>query len=224
MTAGATRAERNRNPGNIRIGDPWQGLLPFDDMTDAQKSEVDFCVFSSPKWGFRAMARVLIMYQDKYDCRQIARIIAKWAPPSENDTGAYVRHVCSLTGFNPDEVLDLHKYADLAPLVKAIATHESGGWLFDDRDLDSGLTLAGVPRETTETIGVHNSRTMQGAAAGGAATAAIAAAQVIEQVQPAVSVLREFATIGPWVAVVVLIAALAYVVYARRDDFFRNVR
>ena len=126
MSSDKIRAVRNNNPGNIEKGAPWQGLMPPEEMTDEQKDEKRFCVFKSPKWGFRALARTLITYQDKHGIRTIVGVIARWAPPTENVTTAYVKHVSDMTGFKADEVLDLHSYEHLAPLVKAIAIHESG--------------------------------------------------------------------------------------------------
>lgn len=144
MSSDQTRAARNNNPGNIQRGDPWQGLLTPEDMTLEQRQESRFCVFQSPKWGFRAMARILISYQDKYAAHTIQGAIGRWAPTTENNTVAYIKHVCDITGFEPDEFLNFHEYEDVAPVVKAIATHESGAWLFDDGDLRAGLSLAGL--------------------------------------------------------------------------------
>lgn len=135
------RAVRNCNPGNIRKGAPWQGLSDVQD-------DPDFCTFSSPKWGFRAMGILLVTYQDRYRLGTVRQLIGRWAPPSENQTGAYVGDVARLTNFEPDEQLDMHNYEDLKPVVKAIATHESGKWLFTDIELEAGLRAAGIePKE-----------------------------------------------------------------------------
>ena len=45
----SVRGIRNNNPGNIRIGAPWQGLMARGDMTAIQRSEREFCVFETPE-------------------------------------------------------------------------------------------------------------------------------------------------------------------------------
>ena len=52
------RGIRNNNPGNIRHGANWQGLNPNGRNIDSA-----FCVFESPVFGIRALAKVLINYK-----------------------------------------------------------------------------------------------------------------------------------------------------------------
>ncbi len=85
-TPGSTpRGVRNHNPGNIErdARTRWQGQA-------ARQSDPRFVVFTAPEWGIRAMARVLITYQDRHGCNTVAKIINRWAPPGENATSAYV--------------------------------------------------------------------------------------------------------------------------------------
>jgi len=83
----APRGIRNHNPGNIRrSADPWQGLAK-DQNDDA------FFQFAEPKWGIRALARVLISYQDRHGLRTVRGIVSRWAPPVENKTSSYIDHV-----------------------------------------------------------------------------------------------------------------------------------
>ena len=131
------RGIRNNNPGNIRKGDPWQGLA-------APPDDGEFCRFVAPEWGIRALARLLITYQDKHGLRQIRQIISRWAPPSENRTADYCRAVERDSGFKPDEKLDMHRWDDLRPLVMAIIRHENGGQPYSDSLIDQGLILAGL--------------------------------------------------------------------------------
>jgi hypothetical protein len=86
-----------------------------------------FAVFTSHKYGTRALALLLTIYQDRYGLRSIRQRINRWAPPVENVTSAYVSHVAALTGRDPDVNLDLHRYTDLRPLDEAVITHELGG-------------------------------------------------------------------------------------------------
>ena len=59
MTTPNPRGIRNNNPGNIRRnGDPWQGLAK-------EQNDREFFTFKSAVYGIRALARLLITYQDK---------------------------------------------------------------------------------------------------------------------------------------------------------------
>lgn len=215
------RAVRNNNPGNVEKGAPWQGLMPDEEMTREQRDEKRFCVFKSPKWGFRAMARTLITYQDKYKITTIAGAVARWAPSNENDTKAYVRHVSDLSERNAAETLDFHSYADAAPVVKAMAIHECGGWFFSDADLDAGLTLAGVEPPAKS---LAQSRTVKAATAASVVTGASLVAETVQTLSPATSLVREVANYAPWVAGVLVIGILFAIVYYRFDDWRRAVR
>lgn len=150
------RGVRNNNPGNIELGDPWQGMR--EKQTDGR-----FAQFETPAYGIRALARTLITYQDKYGIRTVSAAINRWAPPVENDTGAYVKAVQRAVG---GEMVDMHDYQYLRPLVEAIIRHENGKgplktantW-YDDATIEEGLRLAGVrPQQgkvpvTKETVG-----------------------------------------------------------------------
>jgi hypothetical protein len=218
------RAVRNNNPGNIERGAKWQGLMPAAEMTPDQSAESRFAVFKSPKWGFRALAITLITYQDKRRAADgsiidtVEEAISRWAPPSENDTESYVRQVCRLTGFDRRDRLDFHSRADLAPLAKAIATHECGGWFFDDKDLDAGLRLAGVEEPPDSIV---KSRTVQVASVGTAATGIGLIGEAAAQLAPATSLAREVGEYAPTAAAVIVIVVLLAVIWYRYDDWKR---
>jgi len=161
---------RQNNPGNIRPGDPWQGL-------DDRQAANGFCWFKAPEWGFRAMARNLIAYYDgargATPCRTVRSIVSRWAPPEDNNpTEAYIKAVCHTTGFGPDEPLNLHGYDDAWKLCRAMTIQEQGGFeaFFTKDQLDEGLRLAGCegcpPAKPKRSIGV-----MVTTAAGAAVTA-----------------------------------------------------
>ena len=118
--------------------------MPWDDMNPEQKAETEFCVFKAPEWGFRAMAKILLTYAEAHFVKTIAEAITRWAPPSENDTAAYIARVCELTGIGPNAKVDFHSYKDAFPIIKAIAEQECGGWMFTNEELISGLALADI--------------------------------------------------------------------------------
>lgn len=115
------RGIRNNNPGNIRWGDEWQGLVD-----KIQRTDKSFCQFTSPEFGIRAKIIILRNYQSKYGLKTITGIIKRWAPPNENDTKAYIRSVAQATGTDADKPIDLTDSRKLFPLLQAIIRHENG--------------------------------------------------------------------------------------------------
>jgi len=136
------RAVRNSNPGNINSGAPWLGLQPRERMTPEQAAEKRFAVFSKPMYGFRALAVTLRNYGRMHGLDTARGIISRWAPDSENNTASYVVAVSKAIGVGPEDKLDLTDMATMRQLCKAISIHECGGWMFDDADLDAGVTAA----------------------------------------------------------------------------------
>ncbi|WP_047472556.1 structural protein P5 [Delftia sp. ZNC0008] len=115
------RGIRNNNPGNIdRTAEKWQG------MAADQSSDARFVVFSAPVWGLRALAKVLLSYQRKHGLRTPAAIIGRWAPPVENDTGAYARQVAKALGVGVGDQIDLQQPETLQRVLPAIVQHENG--------------------------------------------------------------------------------------------------
>ena len=116
-----SRGIRNNNPGNIRWGDDWKGLVP-----EGQRTDKSFCQFKAPEFGIRAMIIILRNYQSKYGLKTITGIVKRWAPPNENDTQAYIRSVAQATGTDADKPIDLTDSRKLFPLLQAIIKHENG--------------------------------------------------------------------------------------------------
>ena len=140
------RGIRNNNPGNIErnSANKWQGRMPRERMTPAQRAETRFEVFTSPAWGIRAMCVLLVNYFDRHGCDTVAKLINRWAPPVDNDTGAYVAAVAREVGVAPGEFINIHEYRRLRPLVEAIIRHENGQQPYPAEVIEEGLRLAGV--------------------------------------------------------------------------------
>lgn len=115
------RGIRNNNPGNIRWGDDWKGLVPT-----AQRTDKSFCQFTSPEYGVRAMVIILRNYQQKYKLNTVSGIIKRWAPPNENDTLAYINSVAQATGVSPDQPINTYDSRFMMKLLQAIIKHENG--------------------------------------------------------------------------------------------------
>ena len=97
------RGLRNNNPLNIRRStDRWDGMA--ETQTDK-----DFVQFQSMAYGYRAAWRILNTYYKKLKERKkhftVENIIHRWAPPTENDTKAYIRTVLTLTSIGGKETL-----------------------------------------------------------------------------------------------------------------------
>lgn len=121
---------RNNNPGNLRPGDNWQGIAGTNN---------NFIVFSDMKWGTRALGTDLT---NKFyrGLNTITKIINTYAPPSENNTIAYINAVSKSTGFGANAPLDWSK-ANLAKLMRAVIMHENGtdGSLVTDAMINEGI-------------------------------------------------------------------------------------
>ncbi len=111
-------------------------------MAADQSSDPRFVVFSAPIWGLRALAKVLLSYQRKYGLNTPAKIIGRWAPPSENDTGSYARQVARALGVGVDDVVDLQDANLLARIVSAIVGHENGQQPYPDDLIEQAVRLA----------------------------------------------------------------------------------
>lgn len=129
------RGVRNNNPGNIRAtSDQWVGKVGVDDA--------GFCVFDTPEHGIRAAARILIRYQSR-GLKTLRQIIRTWAPENENDTDAYLDHVCQFCCASPDNPYTLTP-SRLLTLVNAIIRHENGADPYSPEVVQAGVDAAYV--------------------------------------------------------------------------------
>jgi hypothetical protein len=133
------RGIRNNNPGNIRRSSvAWVGLAPVQD-------DPDFFQFADIRYGIRAMGKILLSYFNKYGLDTVTKIINRWAPPSENATGAYIDAVAASVGVDPDQSIDLTDPVVMGFLIDAIITQENGrvaAALVSTTAIDDGVQLA----------------------------------------------------------------------------------
>lgn len=115
------RGIRNNNPLNIEKGMPWRGLRDF--ATDER-----FCEFQTMALGFRAAFRIMQTYYTRYGCRTLNKIVKRWAPPSENNTQAYIDYVCKMTGIQPFTTLPNPRLFPTPwdKILLAMASYENG--------------------------------------------------------------------------------------------------
>lgn len=130
------RGIRNNNPGNIRkSGDAWQGLA------DIQPDSAFFS-FVDPVYGIRALAKIIRSYRDRYGLHTVEGIINRWAPPVENNTGAYVNAVAAAVGVGPNQPLAFDA-GQMRALVSSIIQHENGQQPYSSATIDDGIARAG---------------------------------------------------------------------------------
>ena len=125
------RGLRNCNPLNIRHSvSKWQGAR-------IRQTDKSFVQFTSMAYGYRAAWRVLesyfLYFRSKHTAFTPRNIIYRWAPPTENNSDAYLRTVCMLTSLGGNEALPRPSLArsqgmeqKLILLLSAMTTMECG--------------------------------------------------------------------------------------------------
>ena len=91
LTGDAKKSPVPTNVGNIRPVGSTTGFQQFD----------------TPEAGIKAIDDQLRIYGSKHKIKTLRGVISRWAPPSENDTEAYIKNVSQKTGLKPDEEIDL---------------------------------------------------------------------------------------------------------------------
>jgi hypothetical protein len=134
------RSIRNNNPGNIdRTSTQWEGMA--EEQTDSR-----FVTFESPEMGVRAMARTLNTYNTRYGLDNIAGMVSRWAPPTENDTQAYIRFVSEKTGIPSDKTITLQDNPEeMRKVISAMIEMEGGqeaSRYFNSQIVERGVNLA----------------------------------------------------------------------------------
>ena len=122
------RGQRNNNPLNIRRSqDRWVGAR----MMQTDKA---FVQFETLAYGYRAAWKVMESYwkyfHDLPKAFNVRNIISRWAPPTENDTEAYIKNVLNMSGIGGKEKLlppsNVLSYGRLSRMVSAMTCIECG--------------------------------------------------------------------------------------------------
>lgn len=120
----SSRGIRNNNPLNIRKGNNWLGERPV-------QSDPAFEEFESMQMGIRAALKLMRNQITGFNGRRpkfntIRKLIAVWAPPTENSTDKYVSFVCNKTGYSPVEIIDPYSSRQMCRIAQAMAQVECG--------------------------------------------------------------------------------------------------
>lgn len=131
-----TRGINNNNPLNIRkSGSGWLGKI-------ISSSDPDFEQFDTPVDGIRAGAKIILNYRRLDGLSTIAQIIGRWAPGTENDTGAYISDICQRCDTDAGATYDVTDATNLAALVAAIIVHENGSCPYTPDIISQGVSEA----------------------------------------------------------------------------------
>lgn len=128
------RGLRNNNPGNLRDNPDQQWL----GQTGADES--GFAIFGTASYGIRALLHTLHTYYFVHNLRSVVDIIMRWAPPSENDTQAYVTSVATRMEVEPHVVLTWDQVSPA--LALAIIEHENGSIPYDQKTISDAIVLS----------------------------------------------------------------------------------
>ena len=139
VTSKLNRGWRNNNPMNIRfvVANKWRGKV-----SENRKKDSAFEEFTNVVWGWRAAFYLLMKYYFKNKLKTPRMIITKYAPPSENNTDAYVHNVMEF--MHKNGFPNLEENATLAnpyefrfqwvQFMKAMTIQESGIMPADTKD------------------------------------------------------------------------------------------
>lgn len=84
-----------------------------------------FKQFETMAWGYRAVFVLLDSYRRR-GYVTLQQMIARYAPPVENDTGNYIRCISAWSGIDADEPLDTNDRTTMLAVVAAISRMENG--------------------------------------------------------------------------------------------------
>ena len=107
----------------------------------AEQTDPTFCIFDEAVMGIRALMSILLTYRFTHNKKNIDSIIRRWAPPSENDTEAYIKFVAKRMEIEPMAMIDNSIEAYL-PLVKSIIQMENGMQPYVDELIVEGMYKA----------------------------------------------------------------------------------
>ena len=124
------RGLRNNNPGNIRRNsDVFQG--------EKTSSDREFKQFKSMAYGYRAIFKILSNYYRNYKLDTIRKMISRWAPENENNTGAYIKAVSDYAGIPADDPVNITDREQMIRIVAGMSKVENG------READMSDVIAG---------------------------------------------------------------------------------
>jgi hypothetical protein len=137
-----TRGERNNNPGNMQPGG-WRGELGLELVPPGATFTPRFARFDTPANGVRAIAKQLLVYQQKHGLHTPRAWAFRWAPPTDgNDSEAYAANLAAHMAVGVDQPADLTTGENLANAVFGVIRQENGRVLYETELIDAVCKLA----------------------------------------------------------------------------------
>ena len=131
-----TRGLDCNNPFNLEtsVKITWVGeIKPTNDPDGV------LCTFDTPEHGLRAGFRDLVNQQALHGLNTWSEIITKYAPPTENNTLAYIKALVDATGCAANQKLDLKDPQLLASAGEAVIVHEQGANPYTSAQISQGV-------------------------------------------------------------------------------------
>lgn len=116
VNVGGTRSWRNNNPGNLEYG-------PFARQHGAIGTDGRFAIFPDEATGTAARRALLL---GRYGDSTVAEMVPRYAPPHENNVGAYTRAITDQVGVPRDVPINQLSEGQLNTVMDAMRQHE--GW------------------------------------------------------------------------------------------------
>ena len=138
-----TRGERNNNPGNIVEGGGWLGDIGLEIVPRGMSYRPRFARFDTAFHGIRALAKQLLVYQQRHGLRSILAMVNRWAPAGDgNATDAYAAAACNYCGVSSTDDFPLTVGDNLENLTFAIIRQENGRVMYDGATIHAAVADA----------------------------------------------------------------------------------
>lgn len=166
--SGSPGSDRNPEPG-------WARNNPLN-LTGSTVPGERFRTFPTQEAGIAAAVQQMQINQAQHGAATLAQQIARWAPPTENDTQSYIKRVAAETGIDPQAAFNTHDAAVMAKVVAAMSHVEFSGHRLDQATIDKGVAMG---MAGTGTAGGAPATTPGGAANVGSVDDAVARAKAL---------------------------------------------
>jgi hypothetical protein len=155
-TSGTSRGIRLNNPGNLTYAGQ-----PGASREGGAPGERDEAAFPSPAAGLLAMANQLELYSSR-GLNNLTALLTRYAPPGENDTGAYIQDVAGQMHVGSSQSLNLHDPTVLSNLMNAMIHHENAGNPYRPQDVRSAaegaIGAAHITLNNNPTININGAK------------------------------------------------------------------
>lgn len=109
--ASAIQTQEGYYPGSVAYNNNNPGNLVYAGQAGAVAGTGGFAKFATYQDGYNALQSQIVLDANRgHDVSgnpttTLSQLITSWAPPSENNTGAYISNVSAATGFDPNAPL-----------------------------------------------------------------------------------------------------------------------